>query len=202
MQLAPTIAYHHLTVDDYHKLGEAGILHEDDRVELVEGMLIDMAPIGAGHAGQVNRLVNRLAPAVSGRAIIAPRNPLRLDEFSEPRPDILLLGYRDDFYATAHPRPSDVLLLIEVADTSRAYDRDTKIPLYARHAIPEVWLIDVHDRRMETFLEPAADGYRRILRPAATDRISPVLFLDVSVDVADLLDLRSQDEIQGLTERR
>ena len=191
-----------LEVDDYHKLGEAGILHEDDRVELVEGMLIDLAPVGTGHAGQVNRLVNRLAPAVSGRAIVAPRNPLRLDEFSEPQPDVLLLRYRDDFCATAHPRPSDVLLLIEVADTSRAYDRDTKIPLYARYAIPEVWLIDVHDRRMKTFLEPATDGYRRILRPTATDRISPVLFPDVSVDVADLLDLRSQDEIQGMTERR
>ena len=128
MQLAPTIAYHHLTVDDYHKLGEAGILHEDDRVELVEGMLIDIAPIGTGHAGQVNRLVDRLAPAVSGRAIVAPQNPLRLDEFSEPQPNVLLLRYRDDFYATTHPRPSDVLLLIEVADTSRAYDRDTKDP--------------------------------------------------------------------------
>ena len=188
MQLAPAIAYHPLTVDDYHKLGEAGVLHEDDRVELVEGMLIDMVPTGTGHAGQVNRLVNRLAAAVSGHAIVAPRSPLRLDEFSEPKPDVLLLHYRDDFYATAHPRPSDVLLLIEVADTSRAYDRDTKIPLYARHAIPEVWLIDVLDRRMETLLDPAADGYRRILRPAATDRISPVLFPDISIDVADPLD--------------
>ena len=188
MQPAPAITYHHLTVADYHRLGEAGILHEDDRVELVEGMLIDMAPIGAGHAGQVNRLVNRLAPAVSGRAIVAAQNPLRLDDLSEPQPDILLLRYRDDFYATAHPRPADVLLLVEVADTSRAYDRDTKIPLYAHHAIPEVWLIDVHDRRMETFREPAADGYRRIRRPAGADRISPVLFPDVSIDVADLLD--------------
>ena len=189
MQIAQTPSTHHLSVDDFHKLGEAGILHEDDRVELIEGALIDMAPIGAGHAGQVNRLTNLFAPAVSGRAIVAPQNPLRLDDFSEPQPDLVLLRYRDDFYAKAHPRPSDVLLLVEVADSSLAYDRDTKVPLYARHAIPEVWLIDLQHRRVEVFLEPAGGEYRRSLQPAGTDCISPALLPEISIRVADLLDL-------------
>ena len=189
MQIAQTLSYHHLSVDDFHKMGEAGILHEDDRVELIEGALIDMAPIGAGHAGQVNRLTNRLVPAVSGRAIVAPQNPLRLDDFSEPQPDLVLLRYRDDFYAKAHPRPADVLLLVEVADSSLAYDRDTKIPLYAHHAIPETWLIDLQHRRVEIFLEPAGDEYRRSLQAAGADCIGPALLPEISIRVADLLDL-------------
>lgn len=189
MQIAQTPSTHHLSVDDFHKLGEVGILHEDDRVELIEGVLIDMAPIGAGHAGQVNRLNNLFAPAVSGRAIVAPQNPLRLDDFSEPQPDLVLLRYRDDFYAKAHPRPSDVLLLVEVADRSLAYDRDTKVPLYARHAIPEVWLIDLQHRQAGVFLEPAGGEYRRSLQPAGTDCISPALLPEISIRVADLPDL-------------
>ena len=181
-----SVAYHYLTVEEFHKMGEVGILHQDDRVELIDGVVIDMAPIGSPHASQVNKLNNRLAPAVAGRAIVAPQNPVRLDASSEPQPDIAVLRYRDDFYATAHPQPADVLLLIEVADTSLAYDRDIKVPLYARHAIPEVWLIDVQHQRIEIFRQPTPDGYQQVLQPANTERLSPVLLPEISVLVADL----------------
>ena len=184
MQLVPSV--HPLTVDDFHKLGAVGILREDDRVELIAGVIIDMAPIGSLHASQVNHLNNRLVPAVAGRAIVAPQNPLHLDDSSEPQPDIMVLRYRADFYAAAHPQPSDVLLLIEVADTSVSYDRDVKIPLYARHAIPEVWLIDVQSQRIEVFRQPHPNGYQAVLQPANTERLHPVFLPEVSVLVAEL----------------
>ena len=186
MQLAPSVAYHTLTVDDFRRLGEVGILHEDDRVELIDGVMIDMAPIGSLHASQVNHLTNRLVPAVSGRAIIAPQNPLHLDTASEPQPDIMVLRHRADFYAAAHPQPSDVLLLIEVADTSLSYDRDIKIPLYAHHAIPEAWLIDVQSQRVEVFRQPHPNGYQSVLQPANTEYLRPLLLPEISVLVADL----------------
>lgn len=186
MPSAQSLAYHHLTVNDFHRMGEAGILHEDDRVELIDGVIIDMAPIGSLHASQVNHLTHRLVPAVSGRAIVAPQNPLHLGTSSEPQSDVIVLRYRADFYAAAHPEPSDVLLLIEVADTSLSYDRDVKIPLYARHAIPEVWLIDVQNQRVEVFRQPHPNGYQAVLQPANTERLRPVLLPDISVLVADL----------------
>lgn len=187
MQLAQTLTQHHLlTVDDYHKMGEAGILQEDDRVELIEGELIDMAPIGSGHAGEVIGLTSLLGTALAGRALVSVQNPVRLGTYSEPQPDIAILRYRPDFYRASLPQPEDVLLLIEVADTTVPYDREIKIPLYARHGIPEVWLIDLQAECVEIYLQPSNDGYRQILRPAKDERIAPSLLSDVSVLIADL----------------
>ncbi|MCE2487883.1 MAG: Uma2 family endonuclease [Desulfurellaceae bacterium] len=135
---------HRLSADDYHKMGEAGIFDHADRVELIEGRLIDMAPIGSDHAGQLNAVLNR---AFARLALVSPQNPIRLSEHSEPQPDFAILRLRADFYRTSHPQPSDVLLVIEVADTSIRHDREVKIPLYARHGIPEVWLLDLHNTR-------------------------------------------------------
>lgn len=180
------IRRHLLTVDDYHKMGEAGILGEDDRVELVEGELIDMAPIGSEHAGQVIQLNALLSVLLAGRALLSPQNPVRLGEYSEPQPDITILRLRGDFYRTAHPQPEDVLLLIEVADATIHYDRNMKIPLYARHGIPEVWLIDLQKKNVEIYRQPSGDGYRQTLRPARDERISLSLLPDVSILIADL----------------
>lgn len=180
------IRRHLLTVDDYHKMGEAGILGEDDRVELVERELIDMAPIGSEHAGQVIQLNALLSVLLAGRALLSPQNPVRLGEYSEPQPDIMILRLRGDFYRTAHPQPEDVLLLIEVADATIHYDRNMKIPLYARHGIPEVWLIDLQKKNVEIYRQPSGDGYRQILRPAKDERISLSLLPDVSMLIADL----------------
>jgi Uma2 family endonuclease len=187
MQAVQTdIQRHLLTVDDYHRMGEAGILGEDDRVELIEGELIDMAPIGSDHAGKVIQLNALLSVLLAGRALLSPQNPIRLGEYSEPQPDMTILRLRDDFYRTAHPQPEDVLLLIEVADTTILYDRNVKIPLYARHGIPEVWLIDLQKKYVEIYRQPSSDGYRQILRPAKDERIALSLLPDATILIADL----------------
>jgi Uma2 family endonuclease len=134
---------HRLTRDEYYRMAETGILAPDARVELVEGEIIDMAPIGSPHAARVSRLAKIFTLALAERAIVNVQNPLVLNEYSEPEPDITVLRYREDFYAGGHPRPEDVLLVIEVADTSLQYDRDVKLPLYAAHGIPEYWLVDL-----------------------------------------------------------
>ena len=186
MHLANGAVCHALSVDDFHKLGEIGVLRDDDRVELIEGVLIDMAPIGSRDASVVNRFTNRLAAALSGHAIVSARNPVILGAASEVQPDIALLRHRDDFYADAHPTPSDVLLVIEVADTSLPFDRNVKVPLYARHGIPEVWLVSPRERRIEVFRRPTNAGYGETLRPAETEALAPLLLPEITVSGADL----------------
>jgi Uma2 family endonuclease len=136
---------------DYHRMGEAGILSEDDRVELIDGEIIEMTPIGSPHGGRVKRLVYLLTQAVGPHAIVAAQDPVILDDRSEPEPDLALLRPRADFYTESHPRPTDVLLLIEVADTSLQKDRQVKVPLYARHGIPETWIVDTEHQRVLRF---------------------------------------------------
>ncbi|MFM8805701.1 MAG: Uma2 family endonuclease, partial [Planctomycetia bacterium] len=133
---------HLISVDAFHRMGETGILGPEDRVELIEGEIIDMSPIGALHAAIVDVLARHFGRRAGDSVFIRCQNPLRLDDISEPEPDISILRPRPDFYTTSHPGPADVLLVIEVADTSLAYDLGTKVPLYARHGIPEVWVID------------------------------------------------------------
>ncbi|MBI3799622.1 MAG: Uma2 family endonuclease [Deltaproteobacteria bacterium] len=187
MQSTQVVVRHRLlTVEDYHKMGEAGILHEDDRVELVDGELIEMAPIGSDHSGTVIQLTALVSAALVGQALLSTQNPVRLGKYSEPQPDIAILRLRDDFYRKAHPRPEDVLMLIEVADTTVHYDREVKIPLYARHGVPEVWLIDLQQECIEIYLQPSSAGYLQILRPGKDERISPSLLPDISILVADL----------------
>jgi len=187
MQTEQLVLRHRLlTVDEYHKMGEAGILCEDDRVELIEGELIDMAPIGSSHASMVMWLISSLSTTLSGRAIISPQNPVRLGERSEPQPDVTILRYRPDFYRTSHPQPKDVLLLIEVSDSTVRYDREIKVPLYAHHGIPEVWLIDLQQEHVEIYLQPSKDGYRQLIKPTRDERIAPSLLPEVSLLIADL----------------
>ena len=178
---------HRFTVDEYHKMGESGIFYEDDRVELIEGEIIDMAPIGSPHASTVARLVSLFSAALAEKVVIFPQNPVRLGKRSEPQPDIALLRPRSDFYQGAHPTPKDVLLLIEVSDTTLRYDRDRKIPLYARHRIPEVWLIDLQGERVEIYRQPSPEGYRQILRPARSEKLTPVLLPQIAIPVGKLL---------------
>ena len=149
---------HKLTVVDFQRLGAAGILTESDRVELIDGELMDMAPINSLHADYVDRLAQILTIQNYGDYRVRVQNPVQLDENSEVVPDLALVvnrGYRD-----AHPTSGDVLLLIEVANTTMAYDRELKIPLYARHGIPEVWLLDATEGRMDCYREPVLGNYR------------------------------------------
>ncbi len=176
---------HLLSVHDFHRMGEAGILAGDDRIELIDGGLIDMAPIGSAHAGMVIRLNQRLTRALAGRALVSSQNPVRLDERSEPQPDIAVLRNRRDFYQESHPGPSDVLLVIEIADSSLEYDRDVKAPLYARHGVPEVWLVDLQARNVSIYRQPEGGAYREALRPGDTEAVAPALLPDLSIPLAD-----------------
>lgn len=149
-------------ITDYHRMAEAGILGEDDRVELIAGEVVDMSPIGTRHAACVDRLNMALTRHAGSTAIVRVQSPIQLDDYSEPQPDLVLLGVRDDFYMYSHPTPADVLLLIEVADSSTMYDRTTKLPLYARSAVPEVWLVSVPDERIERYTQPLNGIYQVI----------------------------------------
>lgn len=172
------------TVSEYHSMAEAGILSEDDRVELIEGEIYRMAPIGSLHAGCVNRLIHLFKGA---EAILAAQNPVVLNDFSEPQPDMALLRWRDDFYASSHPNPDDILLLIEVADASVGFDRGVKIPLYARRGIRELWLVDLKKDTVEVHREPSPTAFRDVLKLRKGDRISPLAFPDLELNVSDIL---------------
>jgi Uma2 family endonuclease len=176
------------TRDEYYAMAEAGILKLEDRVELIEGEIYHMAPIGNPHAGCVNRLVRRFsALTAADRAVLSPQNPVNLTDISEPQPDVTLLRPRADFYGDGHPTPEDVLLLVEVADTSIGFDRHTKIPLYARCGIPEAWLVDIKKKVLEVHRDPTPNGYRKTQQLRPGDRIAPLAFPDFEIDVADIL---------------
>jgi Uma2 family endonuclease len=143
LQVAVQLAKRPFTVDEYHHMAEAGILKEGERVELIDGEVVYMSPIGTRHAACVKRLIALLTEQVGRSAIVGAQDPVQLSEYVEPQPDISLLRYRDDYYAGQSPTAEDAFLLIEVADTSLAYDRDVKVPLYARGDVPEVWVVDL-----------------------------------------------------------
>jgi Uma2 family endonuclease len=174
------------TVDEYHRMGEAGILREDDRVELIEGELITMTPIGSRHAACVARLVAQMSQ-MQAKAIVWVQNPIRLGEHSEPQPDLALLRPRADFYAAFHPSPDAVLLVVEVGETSTAYDRVVKLPLYARASIPEVWLIDLAEERIEVYRQPASQGYQDVRMFRRGELLAPLALLDLPLAVNDVL---------------
>jgi Uma2 family endonuclease len=156
---ADSLRRHRLTVADYHQMAEAGILGPDDRVELIAGEVLDMSPIGSLHAAVVAAVAEYFSRVAAGKLTVWSQNPIRLDDLSEPQPDIALVRPRPDFYATAHPAAADVLLVVEVAETSLAYDLDVKVPLYARHGIPEVWVIDAATRVTHRFRGSGPDRY-------------------------------------------
>jgi Uma2 family endonuclease len=171
------------TVHEYHRMAEAGILHEDDRVELMGGEITEMNPIGGRHAKCVTELVRVLAPLVGEGARVSPQNPVKLDENWEPQPDVAVLRAGERYEAGELPEPEDVLLLIEVADTSLAYDRYVKLPLYARVGIAEVWLVDLNAHVIERHTEPAPDGYRLVRRAGRGDTLASEILPDLVVPV-------------------
>jgi len=173
----PWVTRRPLTVREYHRMGKAGILHEDDRVELIEGQLVAVSPIGSEHAGTVNSLNRTLVMVVGDSGVVAVQNPIRLDDFSEPQPDFSVLRPRADDYRGATPRPADVLLVIEIADSSLRYDRRIKLPLYARHGIPEVWIVDIGGRQIEVHRQPAGEIYAEVTQ-VGPDGMLPLSFLD------------------------
>ena len=156
MQAIEPFPRHRLSVGDFHKMAEAGIFAPEDRIELIEGELVDMAPVGSAHASLIDYLTQALVAQTQkkNQAIVRVQSPVVLGDRSEPQPDIALLKPRKDFYRHAHPQARDILCLIEVADTSLVYDRDTKLPLYAKNGIVEVGLIVLGERRVEIYRLP------------------------------------------------
>lgn len=172
------------TVSEYNRMAEAGILTEDDRVELIEGEIIRMSPIGSRHAGCVNRLNVLLSSQAGQSFIVSVQNPIVADDYSEPQPDVAVLRLREDFYGEGHPKPEDVLLAIEVADTTVESDRSVKMPLYARAGIPEAVLVNLPQEVVEIHNEPVNGQYQsvKILRRGETFASEVILHLKLSVD--------------------
>jgi Uma2 family endonuclease len=183
----PTQTQHRFSVEEYYRMGETGVLRPDARVELLDGQIIDMSPIGPSHGSVVKRLID-LFHHSQGRWLLAVQDPVHLDNYSEPQPDLMLLKRVADFYHSRHPGPEDVLLLIEVSDSTLESDRETKVPAYARAGIAEVWIVDLVNETLEVYREPNFTGYSsaKILHPG--DQASPARFPDAVIAVAELFD--------------
>ena len=171
------------TVDEYLHMTRTGILTERDRVELLDGDIVEMTPIGRRHAACVAALLRVLLGEVGSRAMVWPQGPIRLSDRSQPAPDVALLRLRPVSYSEADAEPRDVLLVIEVAETSLRRDREIKVPLYAAAGIAECWIVDLSAREIEVFREPAGSRYATARRHGVGLVVSPLAFPDVAVDV-------------------
>ena len=177
---------HRFDVDAYYKLAEAGILPNPHRVELIDGEIIDLNAIGSPHAAITTRLTRQFIRAVGDLAIISVQNPLRLDSYNEPEPDLLVLRPRADDYQANHPGAADVLLLIEVSETSLGHDRGRKLALYAKFGVPEVWIVDIAGAAVEVCRQPRDGAY--VSRERRTSgMLAPALVKGIEIDVAALL---------------
>lgn len=181
-----TTLTHRFSVSDYFRMAESGILPSDGRVELIDGEIVDMSPIGPFHSGSVNKLARRFMGNEAGRWWVSIQAPLDLGKFDMPEPDVALLRPADDCYTNSHPVAADVFLLIEVSDSSLGFDRSVKLPLYAKHGIPEVWILNVPQRQLEVHRLPEAGEYREkdVFR---SGRVAPAAFPDAGIEVGELV---------------
>jgi Uma2 family endonuclease len=170
---------HKFTTQQYHLMHEAGVFEQGDRLELINGEIKKMSPIGRKHATCVARLTKRLELKLGDCSIIWSQNPIRLADSSEPQPDLAILKPREDFYEEGLPEPSDILLIIEVADSTISYDCEIKAPLYALAGIREMWLFDVNKKVIEGYSHASASGYKQINRYEQNDTLSILAFPDV-----------------------
>ncbi|MGZ5050534.1 MAG: Uma2 family endonuclease [Methylobacter sp.] len=178
----------HLTdIDEWRRLGEANIFPPGSRLELIEGEILEMAPIGFNHSGHLNRINKLFSKLIPDDVIASVQNPLQLDDLSEPEPDFMLLKPNDNFYCSRHPNANDVLLLIEVADSSLSFDQDQKLRLYAQHNIPEYWLMNLNEACIEVYRQPHGDCYGEKTTLRAGDTVTLSQLENISIDVADIL---------------
>jgi Uma2 family endonuclease len=183
----PAPARHRLSVDAFYRMAEAGILADPHRVELIDGEIFDMAAIGSPHGAITNRLAGIFFRALRDEvALVAVQSPVRLDAYNEPEPDVMLLRPRADRYRASHPGAGDVLLLVEVSESSLPYDRSLKLPLYARFGVPEVWIVDLAGAAVEVYREPH-DGAYASRDWLTAGLLAPALIPGTTVDVAELL---------------
>jgi Uma2 family endonuclease len=187
-QIAPAgVERWRFTVDDFYRMGEVGILPPEARVELIDGEVIKMAPIGSHHNGSVVGLDEILREALGRRVTISIQGPLQLEPHWNPQPDVLILRRRDDRYRNANPTTADVLLLIEVADTTLSYDRDTKGPRYAQAGIVEYWIVDLTSDRLLVYRDPRDGVYQSVETRTRADTVQPLAFPELTIAVADIL---------------
>jgi Uma2 family endonuclease len=187
-QIAPAgVERWRFTVDDFYRMGEAGILPPEARVELIDGEVIKMAPIGSHHNGSVAGLDEILREGLGRRVTITIQGPLALERYWNPQPDVLVLKRRADHYRNANPTAADVLLVIEVADTTLAYDRDTKGPRYAQAGIVEYWIVDLANDRLLVLRAPRDGAYQSVEALTRGDSVRPLAFPELSIAVADIL---------------
>ena len=175
------------TVAEYYAMDAAGIFSPEERVELLDGDVIVMAAKLDWHAFVVDWLNENFVLSLQGRAQVRNQHPTRLNDYSEPEPDVMLLRRRDDFYSSGHPAPNDVLLLIEVSDSSLSFDRSQKLPRYAAAGIPEVWIVNRPNRRIEAYANPAGDEYATVQHYGSGESIAPQAFPDVALEVSRII---------------
>jgi Uma2 family endonuclease len=176
-----------ITVDEYHRMVETGIIHPEERVELIEGDIIAMPPIGRNHRSSMNRLTRLLSEIFNRLAVVQIQQSVILSEISEPEPDVALLRWDPTGYAGHDPGPTDTLLLIEVSESSRAYDRRVKLPLYARTGIPEYWQVDIPERCIHVHRDPEGSAYRTNFVVHPGELIAPQAFPDANIAVDEIL---------------
>jgi len=177
---------HRITVDEYHRMAEVGLLAPDARVELIEGEIIDMAPIGREHSSIVDQLNRLFVRAVGDDAIVRVQGSVRLSNMSEPEPDVVLLKPRSDFYRNEFALAADTLLVIEVSDSTLRYDRDVKVPFYARHGVPEVWIVDVPNDQLLVYGSPSDGAYSRQTSVAQPGTMPMTALPGVAVDLSSV----------------
>ncbi len=179
---------HKFTAEEYQLMGKAGVFHPEARVELINGEIVVMSPIGLKHAVIINRLSRYLFDRIKAdQGIISVQNSFRIPDYSEPQPDIVILRPRDDFYANKFPLPEDVLLIIEVADSSLRYDRTTKLTLYAEHHIPEYWIANLERDIVEIYRQPQNKSYlKQTLIDSSEITFAPIAFPEMTMTLKDI----------------
>ena len=185
--MAVEITKRRFDIDEYHRMAQAGILSERDRVELIDGEVVAMTPIGPRHNAAVNRANRRFVMSVGDRAIVQVQGAVQLDRFYEPEPDVVLLRPKADLYASRHPGPSDILLIVEMAESSLAYDRDVKAGVYARTGVPEYWLVDLAEGTLSCHTAPAAGPYQTVRRHGRGESIAPEALPECRIPIDELL---------------
>ncbi len=186
MDTRATPVQRRFNVDDYYRMAEIGIIGRDDRVELLDGQVVEMSPIGKTHGMGVDAFTMMMTEAVRGQAIVRIQGVVRLDTFNEPEPDVAVLRLPLRKYGEAHPAPEDVFLIVEVGDSSRRFDKKVKLPMYAKFGIPEVWLVDLVKRHVEIHRSPDGNEYRDLTTLGPTDIASPEGFPEARIDLKEV----------------
>ena len=178
---------HFFSVDEYYLMAQAGVFANQDRLELIDGEVVEMSPIGSTHQGCVDALCALLSEQLGKTAIVRVQGPIHIDEYSQPQPDIVLLKPRRDFYRRSHPTPGDILLVIEVADTSVEYDREIKLPLYARAGIQEAWLVLLSKDVVEVHSSPRIGRYQKVQRLKRAKKVQSQMMPGLALSVDSIL---------------